>query len=590
MCGIVGVIAREKAGRKAIECLKNLEYRGYDSWGIFVVNGERHHVKKSVGAIGEVDEVDVMEDGHVAIAHTRWATHGNVSEVNAHPHSCCNEEIFIVHNGIIENYREIREMLERRGHKIKSQTDSELVAHLIEEYLKMHGRMDVAMCEALKHVRGSYALVVARKGERRLYFARKDSPLCIGIDKEHVFVASDPVAFLDYTNKVIFIDDFEAGFVDENFNIHIFSLGDLKRVEKRVETLTWKREQAKKGGYKYFIEKEIFEQEESIKRACMQNSYDLNKAVEMIKNAFGIFLIGSGSSFYSSLASSYIFSKVSRLHVNVVDASEFSYHKHFLTDRTLIIAVSQSGETADVLHAVKEAKRERGSKVLAITNVVGSTLNRIADHTLFLNAGPEIAVVSTKTFTSQLTLLTLLAFTLVNKESECKNVIETAGKLAKRVIEDNRKVIDELVEELKTARYGFSIGRGVSHALALEAALKLKEITYIPFEGFSGGFLKHGTIALIEEGVPCIVFAPNDETYEEIISNACEVKSRGGVIIGVSYKNADVFDYFIKVPDIDYGSYILSIIPIQYLAYRLSVALGNNPDKPRNLAKSVTVK
>ena len=349
-------------------------------------------------------------------------------------------------------------------------------------------------------------------------------------------------------------------------------------------------EEAEKAGYEHYMEKEIHEQRETIIRAVSHDRKKIEKIAELIDNAFGVFFIGSGSSYYASLASSYIFSKIARKHINVVDASEFGYYKHFLTPKTLVVAVSQSGETADVLDAVKKAK-EKNAKILAITNVITSTLARMSDYLLPMQAGPEICVLSTKTYTSQLALLTLLAYTLAGKYREGKEKIIKSTRYVNEILSSqNKKSLEELAEKLKDKKDVFCIGRGVSYALALEAALKIKEVTYIHAEGFSGGFLKHGTIALIEKGTPCIVFAPKDETYREIISNAQEVKARGAFVIGVSPERHEVFDYWIRVPDLEEATAIVNIIPIQYLAYRIAKLKGHNPDKPRNLAKSVTVK
>lgn len=585
MCGIIGYIGNKNASELVFKGLKKLEYRGYDSWGIAIKNGNEFLAKKTVGAIGDAELS--FPEANIGIAHTRWATHGNVSEINAHPHFCCKKEIAVVHNGIIENYFELRRELEKLGHEFVSNTDTEVIAHLIEEFLEKGYEFDKAFREAVKKLEGSYAIVVMNKNGNTLYFAKKDSPLCIGLADHGIFIASDPVSFLEHTNKIIFLEDNEIGYVKEEPKIFDINGNEKK---KNYVIVDWKSEEAEKAGYEHYMEKEIHEQRETIIRAVSNERKRIEEIAELIDNAFGVFFIGSGSSYYASLTASYIFSKIAKKHINVVDASEFAYYKHFLTPKTLVIAVSQSGETADVLDAVKKAK-EKHAKILALTNVISSTLARISDYVLPMQAGPEIGVVSTKTYTSQLALLTLLAYTLAGRYEEGKKKIIKAAKYVEEILsKENKALLDKLAEKLKDKEHVFCLGRGVSYALALEAALKLKEVTYIHAEGFSGGFLKHGTIALIENSTPCIIFAPKDETYREIISNAQEVKARGAFVIGISPENHEAFDYWIKTPDLEEATAIVNIIPVQYLAYKIAKLKGYNPDKPRNLAKSVTVK
>ena len=591
MCGIIAYAGRENACKLVMRGLKRLEYRGYDSWGIAVKNGSELVVKKAVGAISRAREMDYPST--LALGHTRWATHGRVSEINAHPHLSCCKNIAVVHNGIIENYAELKRELEERGHEFRSETDTEVIAHLIEDFLRNGRGFEKAFREALNLLRGSYALVAIHKDSDSLFFARKDSPLCLGLAEHGIFVASDPVAFLEHTKRVIFLDNGEFGVVNGNGNGKHVAIFDLKtggKREKSPVTIEWNVEHARKGGFEYYMEKEIHEQRETIRKAISRSREEMERFAGIMDSAFGVFFIGSGSSYYACLASSYLFSKIAKKHVNVVDASEFGYYADFLTPRTLIVAVSQSGETADVLDAAKRAK-ERGARILAITNVIGSTLARMADYVIPMHAGPEICVVSTKTYTSQLSILTLLAYTLAGKYEEGKEKLEKAAAHVEHVLsKDMKRKLDELAERLKDKEHIFCLGRGVSHALAYEAALKIKEVTYLHAEGFSGGFLKHGTIALIERGTPCIIFAPLDETYDEIISNAAEVRARGAFVIGISPKRHEIFDCWIPVPHLGEASAILSIIPVQYLAYRIARLRGLDPDKPRNLAKSVTVK
>ncbi len=592
MCGIVGYIGRKREELQDIilDGLRKLEYRGYDSWGIALVSNPSVAVKKYVGAISEATlRFDDGVNAHAAIGHTRWATHGGVCEANAHPHLDCTGNIAIVHNGIIENYAELRRRLERKGHEFSSDTDSEVVAHLIEENMKAGMSFGMAFREAIRELKGSYAIIAAHGGSKALLCARKDSPLVIGMADHGHFICSDPVAFLEHTKKAIFLDDHEMGVVTEN-GVWIIDLERDVLKKKNPIIIEWDVSRAEKQGYPHFMEKEIMEQEDTILKAVMQPEKVIEKAARMLNEAYGVFFVACGSSYYAALASSYIFSKVAKKHINVVDASEFKYYEHFITPKTLVVAISQSGETADVLDAVKTAKKKK-ARIMAITNVMGSTLMRMADFTILMNCGPEICVVATKSFTAQLAILETLAYATVQKAKEVRKAYEDLVPHIRDVLSPgNRNFLDGLAERMVEKHHIFCIGRGISHAMALEAALKIKEVTYIHAEGFAGGALKHGNIALIEKGTPCIVFAPEDETHDEIVSNAMEVKSRGGWIIGIGSRRHEVFDEFIKVPHTEIGNAILSILPVQYLAYRIAVLRGYDPDKPRNLAKSVTVK
>jgi len=590
MCGIVGYFSVDNKNAKdiLIEGLKRLEYRGYDSWGIAIKSNPSLVVEKFVGPISTCSFSKTIY-GNLGIGHTRWATHGKVDECNAHPHVCCESKIAIVHNGIIENCFELRKWLLEKGHVFKSETDSEVIAHLIEEFMKEGMSFGLAFFETLRKLKGSYAIVAMHKDKDVLLCAKKDSPLVIGIGDNEYFIASDVFAFLHKTKNVLFLEDGEMAIITRE-GIKLIDVEKSRIIERLYKTLDWEVEDAKKGNYPYFIEKEIMEQPEVLKRAIYQPKDVLSMATEMLNNAYGVFMIGCGTSFYACLSASYIFSKVAKKHINVVDASEFKYHVDYLTPNSLVIAVSQSGETADVLDAIKMAKT-KGSKVMAITNVVGSSLMRMSDFTVPMNVGPEICVVSTKAYSAQLSILTLLAYSTIGKSKEAKSRIsEGIDKINKILQKENLEKLEKIAEKLIKKEHIFCMGRGVSYPSALEAALKIKEISYIHAEGFSGGFLKHGSIALIEEGTPCIVFAPEDETYEETISNAMEVKSRGAYVIGVSSKNHECFDDWIKVPKDEIFTPVLQIIPIQYIAYKMAVLKGNDPDKPRNLAKSVTVK
>ncbi|MDK2877173.1 MAG: hypothetical protein PWQ22_1583 [Archaeoglobaceae archaeon] len=558
MCGIIGYIGSKKASPILLNGLKNLEYRGYDSAGIALLNSS---------------EIDF-----------RWATHGKVNDVNAHPHFDCRGKIAIVHNGIIENYEELKRSLP--NHRFQSETDSEVVAHLIEENLKKGLSFEEAFIHAISKLEGSYAILAIKAGENKILAARKGSPLVIGIADHGIFLSSDIPSFLEWTKKVVYLKDYDV-VIAENDGFRVYNL--LEGVVSRpIDTVDWDAEQIKKGGFDHYMLKEIFEQSETIQRAIKQDRKVIERIVDEIREAFGIFFVGCGSSYHACLAGSYLFSKVAKTHVNVVLGSEFENYEHFLTEKTLVFAVSQSGETADVLEAVKAAKKH-GSKVISIVNRIGSSLTMESDLILPMNAGPEICVLSTKTYTSQVVLMHLLAYAIAGKYDESieriKNLYMDVYNLTSRSMRDHIKM---LAEKLADKEHIYLIGRGLQYATALEAALKIKEVSYIHAEAFAGGELKHGPLALIEEGTPVIVFV-SKENEKKIISNANEVKARGGYVIGVSYARHDLFDFWIKVPECGDLNPIIQIIPMQILAYELAVLKGLDPDKPRNLAKSVTV-
>ncbi|MCD6260238.1 MAG: glutamine--fructose-6-phosphate transaminase (isomerizing) [Thaumarchaeota archaeon] len=589
MCGIIGYIGNRRAAPILLKGLKHLEYRGYDSAGMATLSS-RVDVRKDVGKIEDLEKRLRFEEmeGEVGIGHTRWATHGKVTKENAHPHFSQNRKIYVVHNGIIENYQELREFLKENGFKFYSETDTEVIPNLIQYEMERGKSFEEACKAALKRLEGSFAVVIMHEGEEKLIAARRGSPLVIGVGNGEYFVASDIPAFLEFTKKVIFMYDWDFAVITKN-GIKFYNLREGKEVERSIDVIDWDAEQAKKGEFKHYMIKEILEQVETIQRAAMQDESIVAAIVEEMRKARGIFFVGCGSSYHACFAGSYIFSKVANLHVNVMLASEFPNFKHFLNENTLVFAVSQSGETADVLEAVRAAK-EKGSKVISITNVRGSSITRYSDKFLLLNAGPEICVLATKTYTSQLALLTLLAYAYAGRYEEGRKRLRYLWNVVYNLTSrTSREMIKKLAERLKDEEHIFVIGRGLQYATALEAALKIKEVSYIHAEAFAGGELKHGTIALIEDGTPCIVFV-SEENEKEIISNAVEIKSRGGYIIGVSPKNNEVFDFWIKVPECGVANPIVQIIPIQILAYQLAVLRGYDPDKPRNLAKSVTVK
>ena len=601
LCGIIGYIGERSACEVIVKGLKRLEYRGYDSAGIVTGDSNGLYIRKGAGRIDElVERLDLLSmPGNRGIGHTRWATHGVPNDTNAHPHSDCTGRIALVHNGIIENYEPIRRELLEKGHTFKSDTDTEVIAHLIEEELKTAGDFETALRRALTKLKGSFALGIIYADEPdRLYFVRNESPLVLGIGEGENFAASDVPAFLEYTNRVIFLDDGEYAVITKD-SWEVKDLRTGKRVEKSVQTIEWSLEMAEKSGYPHFMLKEIYEQPKAIRDAIHGNRELIPKVAGEIAGYEKVYFVAMGTSYHAALVGKYLFQRLAKRVPVVEEASEFRYEFEDLIDEnTLVIAITQSGETADTLAAMKLAKR-KGAKVLAIVNVVGSMATRIADLTLYTHAGPEIGVAATKTYTTQLTVLTMLAL-------ELARVLKTAGE---EVIADLEKAlqsvpdavsrvleldegIKELAETLKDKGDAFYIGRGIGVPTALEGALKLKEISYIHAEGLSAGELKHGPLALLEEGVPVVAVAPLGQTLDKLIGNIEEAKARGAraIVVGSSEELKRVADTLIEVPPVDeLLSPIVYVVPLQLMAYHLAVLRGNDPDKPRNLAKSVTV-
>lgn len=601
MCGIIGYIGDRPAAEVIVRGLKRLEYRGYDSVGIVTEENGVLHIKKGAGKIDDVVERLKLFDmpGKRGVGHTRWATHGIPNDVNAHPQRDCTGKIALVHNGIIENFSELKEELLRKGHAFESDTDTEVIAHLIEEEVKSSENFEEALRRALSKLKGSFALgIVYTEEPDRLYFVRNESPLVLGVGNGEMFAASDVPAFLEYTNKVVFLDDMEYAVVTRDSWV-VKSLKTGETVEKDVKTVNWTLEMAEKSGFPHFMLKEIFEQPRVLRDAIHGNAGVVKDIAREIGNYNKIFFVAMGTSYHAALAGKYLFQRLTKKVPAVEEASEFRYEFEDLVDRdTLVIAITQSGETADTLAAMKLAKR-KGAKVLAIVNVVGSMATRIADLVLYTHAGPEIGVAATKTYTTQLAVLTMLAIevarALGTADEEYLAGLEKALRELPEKVEELLNLSDslrELAERLKDRRDFFYIGRGIGLPTALEGALKLKEISYIHAEGLSAGELKHGPLALIEDGVPVVAIAPSGKTLDKMVSNIEEARARGAYVValGDSEKLKAVSDVFIEMPEVDEVlTPIPYIVPLQLLAYHLAVLRGNDPDKPRNLAKSVTV-
>lgn len=587
MCGIFGYVGKsDNAAQLVLDGLKLLEYRGYDSWGIAIKQGKKLLVDKHVGKIGQA--TTHLPKSTLGIGHTRWATHGGITVENAHPHLDCKKEVAVIHNGIIENYEEIRKELQWKGHVFRSETDTEVVSHLVEEHLKTEG-FSSSVRDAFNRLKGMNAVVIAYAPSQEIVAAKTGSPLVIGQGKNGIYVASDAVGIVRHTKKAIFLGDNQMAIIGKK--VKIFRLPYGNEIRPKIQILNWSFESAEKGKYKHFLIKEIYDQKFSIADAATQNEKDLFAFSRLIESSQGSYLVGCGTAAHACRMATYIFSVIAKKHVNFCVGSEFSYFKDFLTPKSLLVVASQSGETADLLDAVAAARRH-SSRVASLVNIIGSTIYRESDLVLPLRAGLEKAVLSTKAFTSKITIFYLLAFILAGQYQEGRKKLLETGDAVGRLLENKRFIqqIEGIANEIHMSHDIYVLGRGLSYPIALEAAHKIKEASYIHAEGFAGGEPKHCEISLISKGTPTIVFVPHDETKDAIISNAMEFKVRGAHIIGVSPENHTVFDEWITVPDLGITSSIINVIPAQLLAYYLALKKGNDPDKPRNLAKSVTVK
>jgi len=607
MCGIVGYIGRKNATPILIDGLKRLEYRGYDSAGIAIISNSKIEVRRNVGKIIRLDEIirNNPLQGNLGLAHTRWATHGKPSEENAHPHRDCHNQLVVVHNGIIENYTQLKEELILKGHQFSSQTDTEVIPHLIEEYLE--DGLSKAVQMALTKIEGAYALgVISTKEPDRIVAARLASPLVIGLGDEEFFIASDVPAILPYTRNVIFLDDEEmAVLTQEGVNITTIKGTTVKKNTTHIE---WNPIMAEKGGYKHFMLKEIHEQpraiEDTIRGRIVEdevNFDELNLVKEDILNIDKIFIIACGTAYYAGVVGRFMIEELSQIPTEVDIGSEFRYRNPILSDKTLLIAISQSGETADTLASIKEGKK-KGAKIISICNVIGSSLTRESkDGVIYTRAGIEIGVASTKAFTSQLTALYLLSVYLgrqrgtidSNRAKELLAQLRLIPREVEYILTHDEK-IKEISRQFQHHHNFLYLGRGINFPIALEGALKLKEISYIHAEGYPAGEMKHGPIALIDENMPVVAIATQGHVYDKILSNIEEANARNGIIIAVATsgdtKITEKAVHVIYIPKTtELLTPILSVIPLQLLAYHIANYRGCDIDQPRNLAKSVTV-
>ena len=606
MCGIVGYIGKKEAIPVLIDGIKRLEYRGYDSAGIAVLADNDLILQKKAGRISELEKEisNINIHSTIGIAHTRWATHGEPSDLNAHPHLDCSGEIAVVHNGIIENNNTLREFLKRKGHKFRTPTDTEVIAHLVEEYYK--GDLLQATRFALAEVEGTYGIAVIHKRKREIVIARMGSPLVVGQGKDEYFVASDVAALIHYTREVVYLEDGElASLTDEGYMVT--NLNEDEIIPK-IEEVTWTLDEIEKGGYPHYMLKEIFEQPTTLENAirgrlnftegiARLDGLDMN--LEALQDVERIILTACGTAWHAGLVGEYMIEKTAGIACEVEYASEFRYRNPILDERSVVFAITQSGETADTLAAVKEAKR-KGALTLGICNVVGSSIARKTDGGIYIHAGPEIGVASTKAFTSQVIVLSMVALLLGRirhlSYEEGREIVEAISELPSRVgkvLKQNKKIMNIARKFYKRNNFLF-LGRSYNYPVALEGALKLKEISYIHAEGYPAAEMKHGPIALIDEKMPVVFIATKSMVYDKIISNIQEVKCRKGIVLAVISEGDEeiknLVDYAVEVPlTIDMLSPILTTIPLQLLAYHIAVMRGLDVDKPRNLAKSVTV-
>ncbi len=611
MCGIVGYIGEQDSQPILLEGLRRLEYRGYDSAGVAVLNGDGLKIQKASGKIGVLEGLLKTSPtrGSLGIAHTRWATHGEPNTKNAHPHTDCTDKLAVVHNGIIENYSTLKKVLESEGHKFTTDTDTEVLAHLIEKFYQ--GNLEKAVAQSLRLVTGTYGIAVIHSDEpRKIVGARNGSPLVVGIcDNDEYILASDVSAIIRHTNRVVYLDDGEmVVLTPKGVQTTTVGSGREETVSKRVETVDWDLEQIEKAGYAHFMLKEIFEQPQSLRNTLRGRLMvaegaarlgGLNMSERELRQIERVVITACGTSWHSALIGEYLIEELARIPVEVEYASEFRYRNPILKKGTVVLAVSQSGETADTLAAMREAKR-KGARVLGVCNVVGSTIARESDGGVYIHAGPEIGVASTKAFTSQVAALALLTLYLgrlgeLSPElgAELTRELSTIPDKIDRILA-NAEAIRSIARAYAHHNNFLYLGRGVNFPVALEGALKLKEISYIHAEGYPAAEMKHGPIALIDDNMPVVFICTQDSAYEKVLSNMEEVRARRGKIIAVASEGDELVaqkaDHVLFVPH-TLGPLmpLLAVIPLQLLAYYIAVERGCDVDQPRNLAKSVTV-
>ena len=586
MCSIIGYYGKEIAAPIIVKGLKRMEYRGYDSVGVATESDNQIELKKGTGKVEEVNAKIHLEElpGKIGIGHTRWATHGKVTDANAHPHPSTSGKIAIVHNGIIENFQELKNELEKEGYQFKSDTDSEVIANLLQRNFEKIKNIKDTIIKTVSELKGHYSFV-AMFENGKLAAARFHEPLIIGVGKNEFFLSSDVLGFIEYTDDAIYLDNRNFVIIDNN-KVQIMDF-DGSIVKLEVTKVSKEFADAYKGDYAHFTLKEIYEQNQTILFSGVKTLDAITKTADYIKHAKNVFVTGSGSSYNSALIAKQIFSKYAKIKVEPIISSELQFSPDSIEPNSILIAISQSGESADVLEAVNIAKQKE-CKIISIVNLLTSSLARESDVVIGMNCGPEIGVAATKSFTSQLGILLRIGEKLggINFEPDYKEISDSISKIL-----ENPLKIQQIAKDIKDISDIYVLGRGIHYPIAIEASLKLKELTYIHAEGIPGGELKHGPLALMDENVFVIIINPNDATYSDTLTSAREIKARGAKIVGISDLESDVYDYWIQIPKTKETTYLFSeIVPVQLLSYYAALEKETDPDYPRNLAKSVTVK
>ncbi len=586
MCGIFGYVGpRTDAGNIVLDGLKTLEYRGYDSWGVAAKKADGALVvEKHVGKIGNATLPEM--NCSIAVGHTRWATHGGVTDENAHPHVSQDQQVVVVHNGIVENFEQIKKELEKKGYHFQSETDTEVIAHLASEIKKTTSDLKEVALKTFHHLEGLNGIIFFFPKEDVILAIKNGSPLIFGQENNEYFLASDVSALLPHTRNVYFFEDGDLLQITKQGVEFFTTKGEVKSIT--LQKLDMDPKQALLGEYPDFMTKEMHEQPTIVQELMSRDEAVYQKFADYIKQAEQTYFVGCGTAFYASLTGKYIFSKIAKKQIHVGEGSEFGYLADFMNQNTLLMPFSQSGETIDLINSVRISKA-KGAKIASVLNTYGSTLDRISDASFLLNAGIEKCVLSTKAFTAKVSFLILTAHAYAKTFDQGQKDLAVAVNEAQKLLNDSQ-LFAKIAKNLQDAKDIFVLGRGVSYPTALESALKIKESSYIHAEGFAAGELKHGVIALIEKGTPVIVYNPEDETYEDTLSSAHEVKARGAFVIGISSKPNPVYDEYIEVASCNEAVVIPNVVAAQLLAYNITKGKGLDPDKPRNLAKSVTVK
>lgn len=588
MCGIFGYVGENSnVGATVLTALKLLEYRGYDSWGVAVGGADGIELTKQVGKIRDAT-IDLPEAA-IGFGHTRWATHGGVTAANAHPHLDCDRQIGVIHNGIVENHQALRSQLRSLGHRFRSETDSEVIAHLIEDERERGLDIAAALAAVFPRLDGLNAVIVLDVEAGELAAAKCVSPLIAGIGAAGTTIASDALALRGHAEQVLYLEDGDLVRLTRD-GLLLYERSTMRQKPPSYDAPPAALGGTDLGDYPDFMAKEMAQQPDVVERLAREGHDAIAALATAIAGAYGTFFVGCGTAAYAALSGSYLFSRIAARHVNFVVGSEFKYHEHFITPRSLVVALSQSGETVDVVEGMLAARR-RGAQLGGIVNVERSTLDRLVDLRVHLGAGPEQCVLATKSYTAMVAALLMSAHAVHGSADQGRDaVLRAADGMRELLANTFTEQVRHVAMSIHQAGHLFAIGRGLSYPTALEAALKIKEVSYVHAEGFAGGELKHGVIALIEPGTPCVVFAPMDETRTDILSGAAELQSRGGYIIGIGPESDPVFDVHLKTPDVGDASPLVNALPAQLLGYELALLRGNDPDKPRNLAKSVTVK